>query len=100
MDAVRATRAQQAEHEGRGVEVASAARSAPFPREWGVPPAGEFSEERAAWVRARVAEHVALQEQRRQAGNAAAGMRSAAGGAHARRMRALHMKRRFAPCDM
>ena len=31
----------------------------PFPREWGRPVGEQFSEERAAWVRGRVREHMA-----------------------------------------
>lgn len=38
-----------------------------FPAEWGAPAGTQFSEERTAWVRERVAEHRALQAVRRRA---------------------------------
>ncbi|MFD7443906.1 hypothetical protein [Streptomyces sp. NPDC059909] len=55
--------------EGAGVmEFASEGRTfGAFPAEWGVPPGKQFSEERAAWVRERVAECQALAAVRRRA---------------------------------
>ena len=41
-----------------GVERADGSRHwGPFPRSWGRPPGDQFSEERARWVREKVAEH-------------------------------------------
>lgn len=51
-----------------------------FPAEWGVPAGSQFSEERAAWVRERVAEHRAMEAVRRKAKAVA----SAASGQEAR----------------
>ncbi|NUP17101.1 MAG: hypothetical protein HOZ81_13530 [Streptomyces sp.] len=65
-----------------------------FPPEWGTPPGGQFSEERAAWVRARVAEQRALQRVRLRARS----LRTA-GRLHGSTARAQLMRRRLAPGD-
>jgi hypothetical protein len=60
-----------------------------FPAEWGTPPGGQFSEERAAWVAERVREQRAVRR-------VAEEQTRARGGEQARRRRALLMRRRYA----
>jgi len=49
----------------RGVETASSERIGSYPAEWGVPPGHPYSEERAAWVKTHVRQHMAAKAETR-----------------------------------
>ncbi|MGW6915557.1 hypothetical protein ACWGB8_17320 [Kitasatospora sp. NPDC054939] len=80
--------------EAPGQGLAAFGRGSAFPLEWGTPPGTRFSEERAAWVLARVAEQRALQTVRRRALASRATRHL-----HGPAARALLIHRRFAPGD-